>query len=110
MANDRIFLVCRCGELFLLYKYYPSLVGASEKTIDELFKEANNESREIYAKKYIALDEWIDVHIATCHPIGYSGDLGTYTPFQLFTENVMGCCDFDEDDGFRLKKTVHEDG
>ena len=67
MANDRMLLLCRCGQAVSIYKYYPG--GGYETT----------ERRQ----------SWIDEHIKKCHPSPFSHDLSGYVPFTLITENAL---------------------
>ena len=68
MANDRMLLLCRCGEAVSIYKYYPD--GGYE----------TSKRRQ----------DWIDTHMRTCHPAPFGSDLHGYVPFTLTTENSLG--------------------
>ena len=67
MANDRLLLVCKCGQAVSIYKYYPS--GGYE----------TSERRQ----------DWIDEHMKSCHSNPYGPDLGHVVPFTLRTETCV---------------------
>ena len=66
MANDRIMLLCRCGELRTLFKYYPGLAESPD-----------------------TVEGWADKHVGTCHPTPHGPDLDGFQPFTLHTEDIL---------------------
>ena len=67
MANDRIILLCRCGQGVSIYKYYPH--GGYE----------TSERRQ----------DWMTKHLKSCHPKPYDITLSGIIPFSLVTENSL---------------------